>query len=176
MPSDAQDLKLPAIRGRVAWVFDQPDYDVDQIVGVKNIKIQDLDQLAAIAMADQDPDFAARTAPGDVLVAADNFGYGHPHAPPMRAMRHLGIAAVIAEGFAPTYYRGEMSLGFPQIACPGVLRLARRGDELEIDWDRHLVVNHSNGRSLPFEPPSPAECRLLALGGHLPALKAALGV
>ena len=88
---------LPNLRGRVAFVFDELDFDVDQIIGVKNIKIQDVAELAALAMQSYDPDFQQKVRPGDVLVGADNFGYGHPHYPPMRAMRHLGIAGVIAE-------------------------------------------------------------------------------
>ena len=45
------DMALENLHGRVAWLFDQIDFDVDQIVGVKNIKIKDPDELARLAMA-----------------------------------------------------------------------------------------------------------------------------
>ncbi len=94
-------MPLANLRGRVAFIFDEIDFDVDQIVGVKNIKITDIDELAAAAMQSYDPDFRSQVRPGDILVGNVNFGYGHPHYPPMRAMRHLGIAGVIAESFSP---------------------------------------------------------------------------
>jgi 3-isopropylmalate/(R)-2-methylmalate dehydratase small subunit len=85
----------------VAFIFAEPDFDVDQIVGVKNMKVLDIEELTRHAMKAYDPEFAASVAPGDVLVGATNFGYGHPHYPSMKAMRHLGIAGVIAESFSP---------------------------------------------------------------------------
>ena len=111
-------MSLTPIAGRVAWVFTEENFDVDQIVGVKNIKITDVAELAKIAMHAYDPAFAADVRPGDVVVGAGNFGYGHPHYPPLRALRHLGISAVIAESFSPGFWRGEISMGMPLIACP----------------------------------------------------------
>ena len=90
-------MSLKNLQGRVAWVFEEDDYDIDLIVGVSNIKITDLNELAALVMADRAPGFAATVQPGDLLVGGRNFGYGHPHYPAMRAMRHLGIAGVVAE-------------------------------------------------------------------------------
>ena len=58
MPGDTLS-RMPVLRGRVAWVFDEDDYDIDQIIGVKNIRIQDLDELCRISMASYDPDFPA---------------------------------------------------------------------------------------------------------------------
>ena len=95
------DLPLPVVKGRVAFVFEELDFDVDQIIGVKNIKLRDPAELAAVAMQSYDPQFAQVVKAGDVLVGAANFGYGHPHYPPMIGMRHLGISAVIAESFSP---------------------------------------------------------------------------
>jgi 3-isopropylmalate/(R)-2-methylmalate dehydratase small subunit len=105
-------MSLENLRGRAAWVFEEDDYDIDLIVGVRNIKITDVKELAALAMADYMPGFAAGVHRGDLLVGGHNFGYGHPHYPAMRAMRHLGIAAVIAESFSPGFFRGETAWAF----------------------------------------------------------------
>ncbi len=164
-------MALENLRGRVAFVFTETNFDVDQIVGVKNIKITDVEDLAGVAMQAYDPDFRAAVKPGDILVGADNFGYGHPHYPPMRAMRHLGIAGVVAESFSPGYWRGEISMGFPQASCPGILGLVDRWDEIEVDWDAAEVRNLTKGRSLPIEPLSFADREMLDAGGLLPYLK-----
>lgn len=164
-------MALENLRGRVAFVFTEIDFDVDQIVGVTNIKITDIDELAAAAMQSYDPAFRTRVKPGDILIGAANFGYGHPHYPPMRAMRHLGITGVVAESFSPGYWRGEISMGFPQASCPGILELVERWDEIEVDWDAAVVRNLTRGRSLPIEPLSRADREMLDAGGLLPYLK-----
>ncbi len=162
---------LPNLRGRVAYVFGEEDFDVDQIVGVKNIKIQDIDELAAAAMQSYDPEFRSKVRPGDLIVGAGNFGYGHPHYPPMKALRHLGIAGVIAESFSPGYWRGEISMGFPQVSCPGILKFVERWDDIEVDWANGVVRNHTKGRELAFEPLALADRHMLEAGGLVPYLK-----
>ena len=164
-------MTLQNLRGRVAFIFDEPDFDVDQIVGVKNIKITDIDELAKAAMQSYDPDFATAVKPGDIIVGNRNFGYGHPHYPPMRAMRHLGIAGVVAESFSPGYWRGEISMGFPQASCPGILDLVDRWDEIEVDWEANTLRNLTKGTSLPIEPLSFADREMLDAGGLVPYLK-----
>lgn len=160
-------FQMPVLRGRVAWIFDEDDYDIDQIIGVKNIRIQDLNELCRISMASYDPEFSDCVKQGDLLVGGANFGFGHPHSPPMKAMRHMGIGGVIAESFSPTYYRGETAMGFPQIACRGIVAAVARWDELEVDWDHALIRNHTRGTTLPFDMPSRTDQKLLMHGGHL---------
>lgn len=165
-------MALPQLRGRVAWVFDEEDFDIDLIIGVRNIKITDLDELARLAMGDREPGFAATVQRGDLLVGGRNFGYGHPHYPAMRAMRHLGIAGVVAESFSPGFFRGEISMGFPLVTCPGILGLAARGDVLEVDWAAAAVRHPASGRALPLQPLADSERQTLEAGGLLPYLKA----
>lgn len=165
---------LKNLRGRVAWVFPQDDYDIDLIVGVRNIKITDLDELAGLVLADEAPGFAATVQRGDLLVGGRNFGYGHPHYPAMRAMRHLGIAGVVAESFSPGFFRGEISMGFPLVTCPGILAAVQRGDLLEVDWQARQVRLPAQGRALPLQPLGAAEQGTLEAGGLIPYLKARL--
>lgn len=169
-------MSLNNLRGRVAFIFEEIHFDVDQIVGVKNIKITDIDELARAAMQSYDPDFRDKVKPGDILVGNHNFGYGHPHYPPMRAMRHLGISGIVAESFSPGYWRGEISMGFPQASCPGILSLVERWDEIEVDWQANEVRNLTRGASLPMEPLSYADHEMLDAGGLLPYLKRSVNV
>ncbi len=170
-PVPVMSNALPNLRGRVAFIFEERDFDVDQIIGVKNIKIQDVDELAALAMQSYDPEFQSKVRKGDVVVGADNFGYGHPHYPPMRAMRHLGIAGVIAESFSPGYWRGEISMGFPQVSCPGILGFVERWDDIEVDWTAGVVRNLTRTKEIAFEPLSRADRQMLEAGGLVPYLK-----
>lgn len=167
-------MSLANLQGRVAWIFAADDYDIDLIVGVRNIKITDVKELAALAMADYEPGFAASVKKGDLLVGGRNFGYGHPHYPAMRAMRHLGIAGVIAESFSPGFFRGEISMGFPLVTCPGIVAAVQRGDELKVGWAQGAVTNLRNGQSLPLQPLSAAERGTLEAGGLIPYLKTRL--
>jgi len=160
------------LRGRVAFIFDEIDFDIDQIVGVKNIKIQNVDELASIAMGTYDPDFRKLVRPGDLLIGNSNFGYGHPHYPPMIAMRHLGIAGVIAESFSPGYWRGEIAMGFPQIPCPGIMDHVDRWDEIEVDWKERQVRNLTKGTHLEFTELSEADMQMLDAGGLIGYLHA----
>ncbi|RBI73572.1 3-isopropylmalate dehydratase [Roseovarius sp. TE539] len=165
-------MALKNLRGRVAFIFEDDDFDVDQIVGVKNIKIQDLDELAGLAMTTYDPEFGSKVQPGDLIVGGHNFGFGHPHYPPMKALRHLGITGVVAESFSPGYWRGEISMGFPQISCPGIRAFVDRWDEIEVDWEAGIVRNISRGTDIAFEPLALADRAMLEAGGLLEYLKA----
>ena len=158
-------MGLENLKGRIAWIFEEEDFDVDQIVGVKNIKIKDPVELGKLAMKAQDPDFAEKVQPGDLLIGNHNFGYGHPHYPPMIGMRELGIAGVIAESFSPGYWRGEIAMGFPQVACPGIIQAGNRWDEVEVDWSSSTFHNHTTGHSLPIEPLSDGDRLMLEAGG-----------
>ncbi len=165
-------MALANLVGRVAWIFEEADFDIDQIIGIKNIKIQDLDRLAELAMQDFDPEFRDQVRPGDLLVGNHNFGYGHPHYPPMMAMRHLGIAGVTAESFSPGYWRGEVAMGFPQVSCPGILAAVNRWDRVAVDWAAGRVHNLTQGSSLVFEPLAVADRQMLEGGGLIGYLQA----
>ena len=158
-------MTLQNLKGRVAFIFEEIDFDVDQIVGVKNIKIQDVEELASVAMESFEPDFRSQIRAGDLLIGNTNFGYGHPHYPPMIAMRHIGIAGVIAESFSPGYWRGEIAMGFPQISCPGIVKMVDRWDELEVDWRTSEVRNLTKKTEIAFEPMSESDMQMLEAGG-----------
>ena len=151
------------LRGRVAWVFGD-DFDVDEIVGVENIRTFDLDFLKAICMTPFVEGFADSVREGDLLVAGRNFGYGHPHDQPMLAMRALGIAGVVAESFAPLFARSETFNGFPLLACPGIASKVARGDALAVRWEAG-VVELQDGSRVEGEPPGADAVELVHAGG-----------
>lgn len=151
-------------RGRVAWVFGD-NFDIDLVIGVKNIKYYDPDVLREACMAAYDPNFVDLVRPGDVIVGGRNFGYGHPHYPAMIALRNAGIVAVVAESFSPGFWRGEIYQGMPLVTCPGIAEAVDRWDEVEVDWRRAVV--HVAGRDDPLvgEPLSARAADVVAAGG-----------
>jgi 3-isopropylmalate/(R)-2-methylmalate dehydratase small subunit len=155
---------LATIKSRVAWIFED-DFDIDQIIGVANLKVHDVDELSALAMNRFDPNFRAVVQTGDVLVAGKNFGYGHPHAGAMRAMRYLGIRAVIAESFFSSYWVGEIGYGFIQVVCPGITNNLRRWDEIIIDFEAGAIQLTRQARTLDIKPYSERELEILSAGG-----------
>lgn len=161
-------MALENLRGRIAYIFEEVDFDVDRIIGVQNIKIKDPEKLKEVAMQDLDPDFKNKVQPGDLLVGNLNFGYGHPHYPAMISMRALGISGVISEGFSPGYFSGEITMGFPQVECPGILNFVKRWDEVEVVWETAELINHTQGTTMTFNPLAEADRMMLELGGIIP--------
>ena len=156
---------LPSLHAaRVAWCFGD-DFDVDQLIGVANIKVQDERALVNEVMKQFEPDFLTKMQPGDVLVGGHNFGYGHPHAISMRAMRHVGIKAVVADSFFSSFWIGEMGYGMPLVCCPGVTQVAQRFDEMHIDFDAYRIIFPEKNLELPFVPYTKREKAILQAGG-----------
>ena len=154
---------MTRLKGRVAYVFGD-DFDVDEIVGVENIRTFDIAFLKSVCMTPFEAGFGDRVDVGDLLVAGRNFGYGHPHDQPMLAMRALGIAGVVAESFAPLFARSETFNGFPLLACPGIAAAVARGDEITVEWEAGTVIL-GDGARLDGIPPTPDAVELVTAGG-----------
>lgn len=154
------------LRGRVAWIFGD-DFDVDLIIGVENIKYYDADKLRTVCMSSYDPTFVEKVQAGDVIVGGRNFGYGHPHYPAMISMRQLGIAAVIAESFAPGFWRGELYQGMPLVTVPRIGKAVNRWDQVEVDWKTATVRVVHTGEELKGVPPSQHAIDVVNAGGGL---------
>lgn len=160
--------------GRAAWVFED-DFDIDLVIGVTNIKYFDPDKLRSVLMQPYDPAFVDEARPGDVLVGGRNFGYGHPHYPAMIAMRNAGIVAVIAESFAPGFWRGELYQGMPLVTVPGISTAVERWDELAVDWKTATVRVARTGEVLHGTPPSAHAIEVINAGGGLNLLRKEYG-
>ena len=163
------------IKGRVVWVFGD-HFDVDLIVGVRNIRETNTEKLIKLCMADFDADFARKVRAGDMVVAGRNFGYGHPHPQAMIALRRLGVAAVVAESFAPPFFRSELASGSVLLPCPGITAKMSRWDEIEIDVAQGIILNLTSGESI-YLPPLPLNVLdIMTLGGQVPYLRKKLAI
>lgn len=158
------------IDGRVAWIFGD-DFDIDLVVGVSNIKSYDPDHLRSVCMQAYDPGFVDRVGPGDIIVGGRNFGYGHPHYPPMVALRNAGITAIVAESFSPGFWRGETFNGMPLITIPGVSSAVSVDEPISLDW-REARLRTAGGTDLVGQVPNSRTVAIIEAGGSYELLLA----
>jgi len=106
------------------------DINTDYIIAGKYTKTLDYDSLAAHLFEDIDPEFIAKVRPGDFIVAGSNFGCGSSREQAPIAIKHAGIAAVLAKSFARIFFRNAVNIGLPVIVCD-TDRIAQ-GDRLRL--------------------------------------------
>jgi 3-isopropylmalate/(R)-2-methylmalate dehydratase small subunit len=86
----------------------------------------------------------AALAPGDFLVAGLEFGSGAATHATARALRVLGIAAVVARSFGDGFTRCALHVGLPALQVEESAAI-KTGDRLRVDIEGHKVVNLSSG-------------------------------
>ena len=122
--------------------------DTDAIIPARYLSLSDPAELAKHCMEDMDKDFVGRVQPGDIIVAATNFGCGssREHAP--LAIRAAGISCIIAKSFARIFFRNAINIGLPLLECEEAVANTEAGDILEVDLARGEIKNLT--RSLVF--------------------------
>jgi len=146
--------------------------DTDQIYPGRFLDLTDVEDVAKHAMKGIDPDFASALEPGDIIVAATNFGCGSSREHAVVTLKHAGVGAVLAESFGRIFYRNGINLGLPLLICPGVAPKVKRGDRLQVDLNASMVHNATTGESYPLEPVSEYARHILDAGGIKPLLRA----
>ena len=110
--------------------------------------------IAAHALEDLDPAFAAKVRPGDVIVAGRNWGCGSSREQAVTALKYAGIVAILAESFAGLYFRNCINQGILPVVVPGLRALVQTGDEIEIDRAANMVTARGQTFTMPALPPS----------------------
>lgn len=127
--------------------------DTDVIIPARYLNIADPAELATHAMEDIDADFVKNMKPGDIIVAAKNFGCGssREHAP--RVIKDNGVACVIASSFARIFYRNAINIGLPILECAEAAEAIEAGDEVAVDFSTGVIEDLTTGatfQALPF--------------------------
>ena len=151
-----------------AWVFGD-DVDTDAIAPGKYMKFA-IEEIARHCLEAMDPAFVGEVRPGDVVVAGRNFGAGSSREQAPQALRHLGVAALVAESFAGLFYRNALNLGLPAVACAAARRI-RAGDRLRVDAEAGRIENLSTGETLACETIPPHLMQMVRDGGLLAHLE-----
>lgn len=107
--------------------------------GKYTYSLKEPSEIAAHALEDLDPKFAADAQPGDVIVAGRNWGDGSSREQAVTALKYNGIAAVVAKSFARIYFRNGINQGLLLITCPAAVDAAQSGDAIEIDLERNVI-------------------------------------
>jgi 3-isopropylmalate/(R)-2-methylmalate dehydratase small subunit len=154
-----------ALRGR-CWKFGD-NVPTDAIVR-SDLVLGPMAEMVAHALEHLNPRFPAEVREGDVLVAGHHFGQSSGRAIAARVLRECGIACVVAETFARTFYRNGFEIGLPLVECPGVTALVEDGDVVRVDVAAGEVVNETRGARLPARPTSPFLLEMLEAGGLIP--------
>ena len=155
-----------------AWVFGD-NVDTDALAPGKHMK-SGMEELARHCLESVNPDFAGGVCAGDVVVARRNFGAGSSREQAPQALRHLGVAAVIAESFAGLFYRNALNLGLPAVVCRDAQRI-NEADRLHLDLEAGRIENLTSGEALSCEPIPAHLVPMLRDGGLLSHLEKRLG-
>ncbi len=152
------------------WLFGD-NVDTDVIIPARYLNTSDPVELGAHCMEDIDPGCGRKIAPGDIIVAGNNFGCGssREHAP--IAIRASGIACVIAASFARIFYRNSFNRGLPIFECEEAVKAIKEGDVVEVDQDKGIIIDHTRDRKCSVLPLPPFMQELIESGGLLAYLK-----
>ncbi|HEX6979297.1 MAG TPA: 3-isopropylmalate dehydratase [Alphaproteobacteria bacterium] len=154
--------------GGRAFVFGD-NIDTDMLAPGLYMK-RPIEEMASHCLEALDPTFAKTVRSGDIVVAGENFGMGSSREQAAMALRHLGVAAVVAKSFAGLFFRNALNLGLVALVCPAADRI-RPGDRLSVDAEAGRITNLSTGESHACEPIPPHLAEMIRDGGLLPHLE-----
>jgi len=129
------------VQGRL--VFLPPDnLNTDAIYG-KDYTYRDgmtPEMMARVVMDNYDPQFAARTRAGDVLVGGFNFGTGSSREQAVTCLKAKGIPLVIAASFSQTYLRNAYNNGFLCVEVPEFVKRLRKRFSTKIAAKEKTII------------------------------------
>jgi 3-isopropylmalate/(R)-2-methylmalate dehydratase large subunit len=164
-PASAAD-RPTVVRGRV-WVIDKDNVDTDMIFHNRHLAVTDVAQMGRYTFGNLAgwEDFAAKAAPGDIIVTGSNFGAGSSRQQAVGCFISLGVRAIIARSFGAIYERNAINAGLPVLVGGLVASGLRSGEEITVDFASGEVTRHSTGERLRVEPFSAIQMSLYEKGG-----------
>jgi 3-isopropylmalate/(R)-2-methylmalate dehydratase small subunit len=151
-----------------AWVFGD-NLDTDVLAPGRYMKFG-IEEIARHCLESVEPGFAQEVKPGDVVVAGRNMGAGSSREQAPAALKHLGVAALVAESYAGLFYRNALNLGLPAVVCAAAKKI-RSGDRVQVDPEGGKVVNMTTGETLACEPIPSHLMQMVRDGGLVPHLE-----
>jgi 3-isopropylmalate/(R)-2-methylmalate dehydratase small subunit len=150
------------------------DVNTDVILPARYMNVTDPAYLAKHVMEDIDPEFLARVAPGDIIVATTNFGCGssREHAP--LAIKACGVSCVIAQSFARIFFRNAINIGLPLLECAEAVKETEAGDILEVELSSGEINNISRNKKFIANPYPKFMIGIINAGGLIEYTKAKL--
>ena len=126
-------MTIPNVLKGRTWVW--PDnVNTDIIIPFRfKARTNDPVEMAKYCMYGFDPEFYKKVKPGDLFAAGKNFGGGSSREQAPVAIKYSNVGAVVAESFARIFYRNSFAIGLPALEVPGITKLVRQFDEIEVD-------------------------------------------
>ncbi len=128
-----------------------------------------IEVLAQHCLEAVDPDFASSVKPGDVIVAGRNFGMGSSREQAAQALKHLGIAGIVARSFAGIFQRNAINLGLPVFVGDREIAGIKAGDAVALDVRNSRLT--TTGGAIELEPLPDFLIEMIADGGLVPHLE-----
>ena len=128
------------------------DIDTDVIIPARYLNTSDPAELAKHCLEDLDTEFVKKVAPGDIIVAEENFGCGssREHAPV--CIKAAGVACVIAKSFARIFYRNSINIGLPIMECPEAVDAIKAGDVVSVETESGTICDETTGETFHAQP------------------------
>ncbi len=111
------------------------------------------DEIKPHLLEDLDPTFAKGVQAGDVVIAGRNFGCGSSREQPVVGLKAVGLAAIVAKGFARIFYRAAINQGLLLIECAGAVDAYKPGSAIQIDAAGGQITVDGRTFSFPKLPP-----------------------
>ena len=129
------------MKGRLVFM-PQDNVNTDAIYGKDYTYRDDMtpEMMAKVVMENYDPQFAARTKAGDVIVSQFNFGTGSSREQAVTCLKAKGIPLVIAASFSQTYLRNAFNNGFLCIEVPEFVARVREQFAKEIAAKEKTII------------------------------------
>jgi len=151
------------------WVYGD-DINTDVIFpGRYTYTLTAPEDIAAHALDDLDPAFAANVQAGDMIVAGRNWGCGSSREQGVTALKYAGVNVIIAASFSRIYFRNCVNQGVLPVVCPALREVVHTGDTITLD--RAAGYIHAAGQTFEIAPLSPSVQDILDAGGLLPMLQ-----
>jgi 3-isopropylmalate/(R)-2-methylmalate dehydratase small subunit len=172
------------------WVYGD-DVNTDVIFpGKYTYTLTNLNDFAAHALEDLDPDFAKQVQAGDIIVGGKNFGCGSSREQAAVCIKLSGVRVIVARSFARIFFRNGVNNGVLPVVCPEAVDVIQKGDTITVDLEKGVVsVNgvtgvdtsdtndtiDTNSDTFSFPPLSPSVMAIIDAGGLIPMLRKKLG-
>ncbi|HYF82432.1 MAG TPA: 3-isopropylmalate dehydratase small subunit [Clostridia bacterium] len=153
------------IRAKV-WKYGK-NIDTEEIYPARYLVHFDPKEVAKHAMEDIDPQFSQRVKPGDIIVAGDNFGCGSAREQAAMTLKYAEVGAIIADSISRAFYRNCVNNGLPVLAMEGISEKVNEGDELEVDLEQGIIVNHTTGTQWKTKPAPKLILDIISMGGAI---------
>jgi len=134
------------------WIFGE-NVDTDQIVPGRYAPYMTSEaELSKAAFIEARPEFARQARPGDLIVAGKNFGCGSSREYAPKALKLVGVGAIIAPSFARIFFRNALNLGIPLFEADLAGKL-HDGDEVTLDMENARIIAADGHIHLLTPPP-----------------------